>query len=135
MDLKGKIILVNNPEACSWKSFYELHYDYLLHIISFRVFLFAHVFFHDQHFFTYNNYCSFHTLILSQFQRKTQDKNSFHPHFPWPLHELVFFVQWKLWKSFPPINGLFIIHEPLTIDNDLTFQWSFGWKLLCPVKH
>jgi len=31
-----------------------------------------------------------------------------------------------LWKSFLPINGLIILHEPIKIEDDLTFQWSFG---------
>jgi hypothetical protein len=48
MDLKGTIILIENPEACSWKSFHEPHYNYLLHTTCFHDFLFTHIFFHEQ---------------------------------------------------------------------------------------
>jgi hypothetical protein len=36
MDIKGITILVENPHACSWKSFHESHYNYLLHTTSFH---------------------------------------------------------------------------------------------------
>jgi hypothetical protein len=29
----------------------------------------------------------------------------------------------EVWKSFPPINGLLILHEPMRIDNDF---FSYG---------
>jgi hypothetical protein len=36
VDLKETTILNKNPEACSWKSFHELHYNYFLHTTSFH---------------------------------------------------------------------------------------------------
>jgi hypothetical protein len=42
IDLRGKIILVKNLEVCSWKSFHELHYNYLHTIPS--VFFYLHTF-------------------------------------------------------------------------------------------
>ncbi len=102
MDLRGTIILIKNPKANSWKSFHELHYNYLLHTTSFHALLFAHIFLHEQHFFTHNNYFSIHTFILLLFLRKTKNsKNSFPPSFSWPVLELVLLVQWKLWKILP----------------------------------
>jgi hypothetical protein len=39
------------------------------------------------------------------------------------------------WKSFPPINGPLILHEPMRIENDFSLQWKWGWESLCPMKH
>jgi hypothetical protein len=30
------------------------------------------------------------------------------------------------WKSFPPINGLLILHEPMIIKNDFSLLWDLG---------
>ncbi len=101
-------------------SFHGLHYNYLLQTISFHALLFAHIFFHEQHFFTHNNQSFTHTFILLLFPRKKKDtKSSFHPSFPRPFLQLIFLVQWKLWKSFPLINGRLLLHELMKIDNDL----------------
>ncbi len=35
-------------------------------------------------------------------------------------------------KSFPPINGLLILHEPMRIDDDFFLPWNLGWKFLMP---
>jgi hypothetical protein len=38
LNLRKKTILNNNLKVCSWKSFHELHDNYLLHTTSFHVF-------------------------------------------------------------------------------------------------
>jgi hypothetical protein len=39
------------------------------------------------------------------------------------------------WKSFPPINGLLILHEPMRINKDSSLLWGLGWEFLGPMKH
>ncbi len=50
--------------------------------------------------------------------RRRPPTNSSSLSFSWPLLKLVYFVQWKLCKYFPPIHGLFILQEPMRIKND-----------------
>jgi hypothetical protein len=38
-------------------------------------------------------------------------------------------------KSFPPINGLLILHEPMRIENDFSLLWNLRWEFLCPMEH
>jgi len=30
------------------------------------------------------------------------------------------------WKSFPPINGFLILHEPMKIEKDFSLLWDLG---------
>ncbi len=53
---------------------------------------------------------------------------------PRPLLELASLSNGS-WKSFPPINGPLILHEPMRIENDFSLQWKWGWESLCPMKH
>ncbi len=54
-DLREKTILTKNPEALSWKSFYALHFKYLLHTTSFHDFVCTYFPFHEQHLFPNKN--------------------------------------------------------------------------------
>jgi hypothetical protein len=44
---------------------------------------------------------------------------------PRPLLELASLSNGS-WKSFPPINGPLIPHEPMKIENDFSLQWKRG---------
>ncbi len=96
MDLRGNFILNNNLDACSWKSFHELHYNYLLHITFFHAF-FLHI-------FSMNNIISHvrtnffsltHSSPLFFPLQNTQNTSILLVSLPWPLLELIFLVQWK----------------------------------------
>ncbi len=91
--------------------------------IFFHVFLFGHI-------CSMNNTFSYKTIsyplthsLSSSFKENTQ-KDFFLPNFLWLFFELVFLIQWKLWKSFLLINGLFILHELM----------EFRMKILMPNK-
>jgi hypothetical protein len=79
-----------------------------------------HTFF-SMNFFSHTTTSSPHTHSFSSSsqEKKRYPQKLFFSKLPWPLFELVFLVQWKLWKSFPLINDLFIFHEPMKIENDL----------------
>jgi hypothetical protein len=127
VDLRGTTILNKNLEACSWKSFHELYYNYLLHMISFHA-LCLHTFFFTNNIFSHirtnssltHSFSSF--LLCSLGLQKTRT-----------IHTLGKPPMTLLWacspcpmeasKSSPPINGLLILQEPMRIENDLPSNW------------
>jgi hypothetical protein len=120
VDLRGTTILNKNPEALAWKIFHKLHFKYYYSQFP-SMLLFAHTFFMNNTFPYLITKYFFHTSILLIFSPpKTQDT----PLPPWyPLLELVSLSNGS-WKSFPPINGLLILHEPMRIENDFSLQWK-----------
>ncbi len=135
VDLRTKTILIKNPGALSWKSFHELYYNYLLHITSLHGFS-LHNFFPMNNTFSHIRTKNFaHTHSPPPPLKNTHKKTTFlgKPFItpPWTCSP----CPMKGWKSFPPINGLLILHEPMRIKNDFSFLWDLGWEFLCPMKH
>jgi hypothetical protein len=127
VDLRAIIILIKNPGASLWKSFHELYYNYLLHIT------FLHGFCLHTFFFPMNNTFR-HIRIkkishthshLSPSKKHTQDNTFFcKPPIapPWACSPCPV----EGWKYFPSINGLFILHDPMIIENDFSLLWDLG---------
>ncbi len=120
VDLREKTILIKNPEALSWKSFYELHFKYLPHITSFHVIVCIFFFLFMNNTFSHIRTNLFPILSFSPFP-STKHKISLSPlvRFLDPSLRL-FSLSNGSWKSFLPINGPLILHEPMKIKNDFS---------------
>ncbi len=114
----------------SWKSFHELHFKYYYTQLP-SMLLFAHIFF-MKNTFPYLRTNLFLTFPLSYVVFPQNTRYSSSPLVP--LLELTSLSNGS-WKSFPPINGPLIPHEPMKIENDFSLQWKWGWEYLCPMKH
>ncbi len=136
MDIRATTILIKNLGALSWKSFHELYYNYLLHITSLHGFCLHTFFFPMNNIFPHirtKNLSHIHSPP-SPSKKHTQDITSLGKPpitLPWACSP----CPMEGWKSFLPINGLLIVHEPMRIENDFFLLWDLGWEFLSPMKH
>jgi hypothetical protein len=123
VDLRGTIILNKNLDILAWKSFHELHFKYYYTQLP-SMLLFAHIFFMNNT-FPYLTTKSFsHTsILLLCFSPKHKILRFPLGTLPRPFLEFASLSNGS-WKSFPPINGPHILHEPMRIENDFSLQWK-----------
>jgi hypothetical protein len=96
--------------------------------------LFAHFFFHEEHFSTHENKKFSHTHSPPPSKKHMHDTTSLgKPPItpPWAYSPCP--MQGS--KSFPLINGLLILYEPTRIENNFSLLWDLGWEFLSPMKH